>query len=296
MIRGFGYAIKQAFTQIFRNRTMTIASVFSITAMMMILGLFFMMAVNVNMMAEDAKKQFDTIEIYLLDATDQASADTMIQKLKAMPDVKSADFITKDQAMQEFKVSWGDNAYLLDTLGSNPLPNSIRVKVDNLEGADQVVSAAKNFQGVENVRYYQDTVRTLLRITNFVRIGALVVIAFLVVVSIVVVSNTIKLTVLARSREIGIMKYIGATNWFIRGPFLAEGILIGVISAGVSLGLVSLIYSKVTDLLGDNFAMFTNSIVPLGFLIFNTIWIFLALGISIGAIGSILSMRRFLDT
>lgn len=296
MIRGFGYAIKQAFTQIFRNRTMTIASVFSITAMMMILGLFFMMAVNVNMMAEDAKKQFDTIEIYLLDATDQASADTMIQKLKAMPDVKSADFITKDQAMQEFKVSWGDNAYLLDTLGSNPLPNSIRVKVDNLEGADQVVSAAKNFQGVENVRYYQDTVRTLLRITNFVRIGALVVIAFLVVVSIVVVSNTIKLTVLARSREIGIMKYIGATNWFIRGPFLAEGILIGVISAGVSLGLVSLVYSKVTDLLGDNFAMFTNSIVPLGFLIFNTIWIFLALGISIGAIGSILSMRRFLDT
>lgn len=296
MIRGIGYAIKQAFTQIFRNRTMTIASVFSITAMLMILGLFFMMAVNVNMMAEDAKKQFDTIEIFLLDSTDQTTADTMIQKLKAMPDVKSADFITKDQAMQEFKVSWGDNAYLLDTLGNNPLPNSVRVKVTNLEGADQVVSMAKNFQGVENVRYYQDTVRTLLRITNFVRIGALVVIAFLVVVSIVVVSNTIKLTVLARSREISIMKYIGATNWFIRGPFLAEGILIGVISAGISLGLVSLIYSKVTALLGNNFAMFSNSIVPLGFLIFNTIWIFLALGISIGSFGSILSMRRFLDT
>ena len=119
---------------------------------------------------------------------------------------------------------------------------------------------------------------------------------FLIIVSIVVVSNTIKLTVFNRANEINIMKYVGATNWFIRGPFLAEGIIIGVISAGISIGLSALIYRQIVKAIGDQLlSVLSMPMVPVGFLVYNFTWIFLALGISIGACGSMISMRKFLD-
>ena len=121
--------------------------------------------------------------------------------------------------------------------------------------------------------------------------------AFLIIVSLVVVSNTIKLTVFARSREINIMKYVGATNWFIRGPFLAEGIIIGIISAGIAAGISNLIYSKIVDVIGAEVSnILSTPLAPVGFLSWNLLVIFIALGASIGACGSIISMRRFLDT
>ena len=120
--------------------------------------------------------------------------------------------------------------------------------------------------------------------------------AFLVLVCIIVVSNTVKLTVVARSKEIEIMKYIGATNWFIRGPFLTEGILIGLLAALVSSGLITLIYSKVIDVIGtDVVAILSSPMVPASYLAGNLLCIFVALGVCIGACGSIVSMRRFLD-
>ncbi|MFQ9894531.1 MAG: FtsX-like permease family protein, partial [Emergencia sp.] len=140
-------------------------------------------------------------------------------------------------------------------------------------------------------------VEKLTSVTNFLQMAAIVIMAFLVVVSVVVVSNTIKLTVFARAKEISIMKYIGATNWFIRGPFLAEGVIIGVFSSLVSAGITFVLYSKAVDLLGTQVMMILSSpLVPAGYLAFNLICIFLAMGVSIGACGSIISMRRFLDT
>ena len=119
---------------------------------------------------------------------------------------------------------------------------------------------------------------------------------FLIIVSIVVVANTIKLTVFNRANEISIMKYVGATNWFIRGPFLAEGIIIGIISAGISIGVSAALYNKIIDVIGDQiFSVFSMPMAPVGFMVYNFTWIFLALGISIGACGSIISMRKFLD-
>lgn len=297
MIRSVTYALKQAVLQVFRNRTMTIASVFSITAMLLILGLFFILAVNVNMATENAKQQFDTIQIYLLDETEYAAAESMMATLNSMDEVDEAFYVNREQAMEEFRQSWGDKAYLLDGLSNNPLPNSVRVKVSNLESADLVVEVSKGFQGVEDIKYYQTEVNQILKVTNFIQFGAMVIIVFLVFVSIVVVSNTVKLTVLAREREISIMKYMGATNWFIRGPFLAEGMVIGCMSAAVSIGLIAAIYLKISELFSvQAMALLSTSLVPLNFLLPNLIWIFLALGVSIGAFGSIVSMRRFLDT
>lgn len=191
----------------------------------------------------------------------------------------------------------GDSGYLLDSLGNNPLPNSILITVSQLEAADQVVEEAARAEGIEDVKYYKETVEKLLKITNFIQIGALIIMVFLIVVAVVVVSNTIKLTVFARSREIAMMKYVGATNWFIRGPFLVEGMLIGMISALISVGIIAFTYSKISELIGqDVLIILSTPMVPVSFMTINLISIFLSVGISIGACGSIISMRRFLDT
>lgn len=297
MFNSIKYSLKQAFIQVFRNRNMSVASVFSITAMLLILGLFFVLIVNINTAAESAKKDFDTVQVYLLDETTQAKADEMIDKIKDIRGVSNAEYLSKEDALQDWKSDWGDKAYLLDSLTENPLPNSIVVTVEDIETSDSVVNSLKNFDGIEGVKYYKETVEKLVKITNFIQIAALIIMVFLVVVSVIVVSNTIKLTVLARSREIRIMKYVGATNWFIRGPFLIEGILIGLISAGVAVGIVAFVYGKIVELVGqDLFLILSTPMVPTSFLTSNLIFIFLSIGVSIGACGSIISMRRFLDT
>ena len=294
--RIFG-SIKQAFSQIRRNIAMTLASMFSITAIMLILGLFFIMMVNVNTIVENVRNDFDTIQIYLLDDTDEARKDQIMEEFRNMPDVAEVTYLTKDEALESFKESWGDNAYLLDNVKENPLPNTIVLKVPVLESADALVASAKEMPGIEDVNYYQDTVKRLMQVTQFIQIGALVVIVFLVFISVVVVSNTIKLTVLAREKEINIMKYVGATNWFIRGPFLVEGMIIGAISALISVGVVTFFYHWLIDTIGTELiVIFSTGLVPEGHLAGNLVVIFLALGISIGACGSIVSMRRFLDT
>ena len=297
MINSWGYAVKQAFKQAFRNRAMSVASMFSITAMLLILGLFFILVVNINMVSETAKKQFDTIQVYLLDTATFDQATSMMTELKGEDGVKEVSYLSREEAMDNWKTKWGDNAYLLDGLENNPLPNSLLIKVTQLEAADAVVAKVKTFSGIEDIKYYKDTVDQLMSITRFIQIGATIVIVFLVIISVVVVSNTIKLTVLAREREIGMMKYVGATNWFIRGPFLIEGILIGILSALVSVGIISLIYYKISELIEPQlFVMLSTMMVPGAFLVTHLVWIFLALGVSIGACGSIISMRRFLDT
>ncbi|WP_312653162.1 permease-like cell division protein FtsX [Aminipila sp.] len=297
MFNGIKYTLKQAFIQVFRNRTMSFASIFSITAMLLILGLFFVLIVNINMASEAARQDFDTVQVYLLDTTTYEQAENMVSEVKGLRGVSDATYLSKEDAMQDWKSDWGESAYLLDSLSSNPLPNSIMVKVETLETSDTVVEALRAKDGVEDVKYYKETVEKLVKITNAIQIAAFIIMIFLVVVSVVVVSNTIKLTVLARAREIRIMKYVGATNWFIRGPFLIEGIVIGMISAGIAVITVAFVYGKIVDLIGqDLFLILSTPMVSKSFLTTNLISIFMAIGISIGACGSIVSMRRFLDT
>ncbi|MCI9476053.1 permease-like cell division protein FtsX [Anaerovoracaceae bacterium 41-7] len=291
------YNIKQAFVQIGRNKAMSLASVFAITAMMLILGLFFVITVNINLFTEMVKSDYDQVEIFLLDETTTEEAQDIMDKIEGRKGVEKVEYRTKEDALNIMKSRWGESSYLLDSLGNNPLPNSVLITVDTLESAGAVTDYAASLDGVEDVKYYQETVEKLTKVTGFLQIAALIIMAFLVVVSIVVVSNTIKLTVFARSREISIMKYVGATNWFIRGPFLAEGIIIGILASMVSAGITFGIYSKIVDLIGTQvMTILSSPLVPAGYLAVNLICIFLAMGISIGAWGSIISMRRFLDT
>jgi cell division transport system permease protein len=291
------YNIKQALLQLFRNKGMTLAAIFAITAMMLILGLFFVIAVNVNLFTEMIKQDYDTVEVYLLDSTDEKSAQTIMDTLENINGVSSVEYRTRDEALVILKQRWGESGYLLDSLGKNPLPNSILIKVDNLGAANTVNDAAVKIEGVESTKYYKETVDKLTNVTNFMSVTSVVIMVFLIVVSVVVVSNTIKLTVMNRAKEISIMKYVGATNWFIRGPFLVEGVLIGCLSSMIAVGLVMAVYTKIVNLVGQRaLLLLSTSLVPAGFLTTHLFGVFLPLGICIGAIGSIISMRRFLDT
>lgn len=292
-----GYNIRQALQQIWRNKGMSTASVFAITAMLLILGLFFVITVNINLFTEMLKNNYNEVEVFLNDDVKKSDAEDIMKKIDAEPGVKSSAYRSKTEAMKIMKARWGENSYLLDSLGDNPLPSSIVVTVDSMSTADNVIKMFKGADGVEDVKYYQETVKKLTKITNFLKLAAMIIMVFLIIVSIVVVSNTIKLTVFARAKEIEIMKYIGATNWFIRGPFLIEGILIGVISSAVSAVATFFIYREIISLVGKQFMTIMSSpLVPAGYLSVNLILIFLAIGVSIGACGSIVSMRKFLDT
>ncbi|MDD5921745.1 MAG: permease-like cell division protein FtsX [Eubacteriales bacterium] len=298
MISRLLYNIRQALSQIGRNKGMTVASLFAITAMMLILSLFFSISVNVNLFTEMVKQDYDSVEVFLKDDATEEQVNSLTASFKEMNDVASVTYRTKDQAMQIMRERWGESGYLLDSLGSNPLPNSILVKVNSLKAANAVSKFANTQKnaGVESTTYYKETVDKLTRITKYLQVAILVIMLFLVVVSVVVVSNTIKLTVFARAREISIEKYIGATNWFIRGPFLIEGILIGLIASLISAVISYGIYRNVVSLIGQKvMTLLSSPLVPANYLIGNLIIIFMAMGVGIGACGSIISMRKFLD-
>ena len=296
MIKSFFYTLKQALLQVVRNKTMALTSLFSITAMLLILGMFFILAVNINLLTENMKQQFDMIEIFVEDETSESDVQSMVQDLRGLDQVAEVEFLSEEDAMEELQKRWGENAYLLEALPNNPLPRSVRVTMHDVEDVEAVVEYAGKFSGVERIKDSQTEVNKILKITNGIQVGALVIIVFLIIVSIVVVSNTVKLTVLARGREVSIMKYVGATNWFIRGPFLAEGIIIGILAAAVSSGLISMLYHWLTNSFSQQIiVLFATGLVPIEFMSKNLIIIFMSLGIGIGAVGSIISMRKFLD-
>ncbi len=296
MFRTMSYNIRQAFAQINRNKAMTFTSVLAITAMMLILGLFFVATININLFAEVVKQDFDMVEIYMEDDATENEIKQVGLTYEANEGVAKVEFRSKEDALEIMKNRWGESGYLLDNLGGNPLPNSLIVYVKDSETAKEVAEGAVKLNGVEDVKFYQETVEKLTQTTNFIQLASLIIMIFLVLVSIVVVSNTIKLTVFARAKEIRIMKYIGATNWFVRGPFFVEGIIIGLIAAALSTGLVALIYDNIMSIIGaDIIRILSVPIVPIDYLALNLAIIFVALGVGIGSCGSVVSMRRFLD-
>ena len=290
------YNVKQALIQIVRYKTTTLASLFAITAMMLILGLFFTLAVNLNLFTEMVKRDYDTVEVFLNDDVSEEDAKAIMNEVTGINGVSEVEYRSKAQALQIMRDRWGSSGYLLDSLGGNPPPNSILVTVTSLDAADAVNSQVSTIQGVESTKYYKETVDKLTKVTNFLQYGSMSIMLFLVLISLIVVSNMIKLTVFARAREISIMKYIGATNWFIRGPFLVEGIIIGMLSAVAAAGIVYIVYSNAVEIIGMKvMTILSSPLVPAEYLMQNLLIIFLALGVGIGATGSIVSMRKFLE-
>ena len=289
------YNLKQAFVQMGRNKGMYFTTIVAITAMMLILGIFFVALVNVNIFTRSIEKDYNVMQVYVKADTKQQDVEAVGKQIEAMEGVEKVEYVTKDQALLTLKDKWGDNAYLLDNLPENPLPDSFNVYVTDKDAANKVAEDSKAIAQVEDVVYYQETLDKLAKASRFIELGSMIAMAFLIIVSLVIVANTIKLTVFNREKEIGIMKYLGATDSFVRAPFIWGGIIVGIISALCATGLTYVIYDKVVEIVGSDITRILSvDIVPPKQLVRILMAMFMALGVGIGAVGSMISIRRFL--
>lgn len=291
-----GYNLKQAFSQMGRNKGMYFTSIMAITAMMLILGLFFVAFVNVNLFTKSIEKDYNVIQIYLKEGLTPEVTEAAGQSLQTTEGVEKVEYVTKDQALQTLRDRWGENGYLLENLPENPLPDSYTVYVTDKDAANNVATLAPGIEGVDDVVYYRDTIEKLAQVSRFIELGSIIAMAFLVIVSIVIVANTIKLTVFNREKEISIMKYLGATNWFVKAPFIWGGIIIGILSSVIATGLTYIIYKRIVSIIGgDILRILSVNLVPAEQLTLTLLASFLCLGIGIGVIGSAISIRKFLN-
>lgn len=294
--RIFKNILKQGFQGMWRNRGMGLASVGSITAVLIILGIVLIMILSINNVVMETKSKFDEIQIFLEDEITDEQLDYIEKQAEENEGVLSVIYQSKDQAMEIMKEDWEENASLLEGLETNPLPNSYIVKLKSIEYADSVVEKVNDLEGVEEVKYYKDIIEKLVVLANYVRGGGLIITAILIFVSIFIISNTIKITVTARQKEVSIMKYVGATNGYIRGPFIMEGILFGLIGAILSILVVNYGYGYFFNTVNDKlYVLFTVYLVPPVALIKDLSIIFIAIGVGIGALGSLVSLKRFLN-
>lgn len=294
-IRTLGYMIKEGLKNLWRNRMMSLASIGSVTATLIILGMIFILIFNINSMAEGAKEQFDTIQVYLEDGISQERMDEIGSRIKEIENIKDIEFESSNDALERMKGRWGEHAYLLDDLETNPLPNSYIIYLDDIENSEAVVKKIKSIKNIDEVRFHKDIIDKLITMTNLIRIVGIVIIVILISISVFIIGNTIKLTVAARKREINIMKYVGATNWFVRWPFFIEGTMLGLFGATFALLLIFFSYRYLYNMASANFyVMMTTYLIPVKKILDNLLLIFIVLGAGIGALGSINSMKKYL--
>jgi len=279
---------------------MSLASIGSVTAVLLVLGLSLVLIVNVNSIAEYVESSVE-IKVFLIDELDSSQVETIGAKIKQLEGIKEITFESKEQALEKYKKQLGNNNNLLEGLEgeNNPLPSSYIVKVEDPNTIGDTAGKISAFEGVEEVTYGKDVVDRLLKSTYMIRIVGSILIGILALISIFIISNTIKLTVAARRKEINIMKFVGATDGFIRLPFVIEGLVLGLIGAVLSSGMLVALYNYFYSIMGRNFGSFfilvSSSLAPFNQTMYNTSLVLLAVGVFIGIIGSAVSLRKFLN-
>ncbi len=286
------YFITESVHSIRRNGLMSVASLMTVALSLLILGIFTIVVMNLNHMASVLESQVQ-VTVYLQDSLKDLEVREIGTRITKLPGVTRVTFVNKEEALGRFKQRLGAQQGLLAELGeANPLPNSFEVKVDRPDRVKTVALAISQFKGIEAARYGQEVVEQLFSLTRMVRIFGVILIIFLGLAALFIIVNTIRLTVFARRREIGIMKYVGATDWFIRWPFIIEGVLLGTLGAFFSALLLTQFYSMVTGQVYESLA-FLPLLPPYPFLGYVNIFLLFA-GIGIGILGSMISVKKFL--
>lgn len=293
------YIFKQAFKNLWRNRVMGLASIGSIAAVLIILGFILLIVLNINNVALVTKETFDQIAVYVEEGIGESQIAQMGKDFGELEGVLAVGFETKEYALNKMKEDWGEDSYLLDGLRKNPLPNTFIVQLKDVSYADDVTEKLKAFDGVEEVSFYEDAVNTLIVIADFVKKLGVWLILILLLISVFIISNTIKITVLNRRKEIELMQYIGATNGYVRGPFIIEGIVLGVIGSFLAISILIFGFNYFSTLLSGRYIALLSGlasyIISVNLILKDLIIIFLTIGIGIGILGSLISLKKFLS-
>ena len=294
------YFFKQSIQGFARNLSTTLGSIITIFLSLFIIGLFLVGATVVDNIVKSVESEV-SITAYVKDGAEQADLDAVQNYIKGLDGVSNVTFTTKEQALEEFR-AMSSNADIVDELGGNPLPASINIELSNpqqvqdvanqIQSSELFAKVADEENPADSLKYGQRTVERLFQVTSYLRYGGIILIALLVFIALVFINNTIRLAIMARRKEIAIMRLVGASNGFIRGPFLMEGALHAIIGAALAIGSIELIRRLALPKLQASLAFLPIQVEGNIFII-----IYLALlvaGLVIGLIGSAFAMRRYL--
>lgn len=289
------FFVRESFRSIKRNRSMSIAAISSVIASLLVIGIFFMIVLNIDYAATKLESQIEMM-VYLNDGLSESIIGTMNTEIKSINGVKSVEFISKDVALKNLEKNWGENSYLLEGLdGDNPLPDAFLITLADPAQASSVAMSVSSISNIEKVVYGKEELEKLLKTTYVLRMSSFVIISILLFISVFIIANTIKLTLYARKREIGIMKYVGATDWFVRMPFIIEGIIVGMIGAVTASIILGAGYYYCADLVKNQMIGFMSiALMPFNKIVMSMTMLLFIVGVLIGAAGSFISVRKFI--
>ena len=290
------YLFKEGFRNTWSNRMMSIASICVLMSCLVLIGCASMIFLNIESLLGRIEEE-NVVMVYIQDGTTDADINAMGDSLKKMDNIKEVEFVSKESAWQEQldTMEEAQAKFFTEISSDIPLPDAYKVTVNDLSQFDSTVDQIKQLQHIDTIRENKDLAQKLVTIRHGVEVISVVIVAVLLAISVFIIQNTIKLTVYSRRLEISIMKSVGATNGFVRLPFVVEGMILGVISGVISLGLVWAFYEFAINQFGDLISSlglealkFSNYALPM-------LGIFIAIGIVTGVGGALLSMGNYLN-
>lgn len=289
-----GYLTKEGFRNIRVNHLMSIASIAVLMSCLIMMGAAFMVIVNVNNVMSEIESQ-NVVMVYLKEEVRGEAITEMREKITLMQNVKKCEFVDKETAFKQQLEELDTDATYFEGV-ENPLPDLFKVSVSDMTKFDKTVAELKTLDGVDSVRDNREIAQTLVKIRQTIFYVSIGVIAVLLLISLFIIANTVRITMYSRRLEINIMKSVGATNWFIRWPFMVEGMVLGAISGILSLAVVWGLYRLVQSSVSSMLAMVSRGFTTVSFLdyIVYILVAFLVIGIVSGGIGSLISIQKYL--
>ena len=292
-----GYLLGEGFRNVFHNKKSSGASLAIMCATMLIFGLFFMIIENLNNAVETLETQ-QGMQIFIEKSATESQITQIEEQIQEIDGVNTVTYVSKEDALNQTKEKLKNKQALLAGWDEdNPFRASYMVTLTDLKLSSQVQEEILKIDNVAEISSRDETINGLVTIANGVRIVSAVILTLLVLISVFIIANTIKLTVHARRKEISIMKYVGATDSFIRWPFIIEGIIIGIVAALISIVVLGIAYNLISNAMAGSTLLSKMGMSLLSFTDMTTLLVivYLTLGIGIGALGSSLSMRKYLQ-
>jgi cell division transport system permease protein len=293
MLRNLKFALNSAWQSFWRNLAVSLAAVISITLILILAGINLLVGHAFSQVLDSFRAKVSQISINVADDTPLQSVYDFQQQLSSDPRVISVKFVTKDEALAQFKAD-PKNVVFAQQIDGNPLDAKLEVRVANLNDVAAIDTMARRWPGIDPTdptNYQGDFVNRMLELSAWLNLAGVALLAALVVVSIVIVMNTIRTAVYHRRKEIEVMKLVGATEWFVRGPFVIEGVMTGVIAAAIALSLLVVAYPPAVDRFRADIAFIPLSYDPA--FVTSLARDLLLGGALLGALGSYIGVRRY---
>ena len=296
-IRNFKYILGESLKSMIRNRLMSLASIVTVASCTLIFAISYSIIVNINQVLTGVERSL-SIVVFIEDEATQEQVDELEGQIRGLDHVTGLRFISAEEAMDNLAFSLPEGI-LYGLGGSSILPRSFEIDIDSLYNQELVTAQLNQLNNIENIVQDQDMVDVFMTINRGVSVVGIIIILFLASISTVIIINTIKITVAARENEINIMKYVGATDGFIRWPFLMEGILIGIFGAVLAMIISYFIYFGVVNattsgITAEFLEMMAFEVAEVGAVFMVLVPVSILMGVVIGTIGSVTSIRKYL--